>query len=349
MKPSILSFVEEHRISNVIFKPYQPRSRLGPLIRMGDVHLVLMMPGYEGIILPSKLYGILASARPAIFVGPTGSEVARVIREERCGFVVPNGDDARLVEVIESLRRDRSERLALGTRGRMALERKYSKQLACAAWHEVLHSGLHDRAGDRDRYRQIAAQHVAGITSGFLTSLGLDFMAVLYRAIDENPNCFLHVETRQGRVVGFVAGTSGRGSLLRGLLSHLPSAIWSLRGSLVRPSRLLGMVRLARHLRGSSDTSDAGGRRAELLSIAVAEEARGTGVAERLYRRLETDFHRLGIHSFRIVVGSNLATARRFYARMGAREAGETKVHAGHDATLYEAEVRKPSEEEQQP
>ena len=139
MKPVIEAFVRKHDIRNVLLQPYQPRSRLGPLIALGDVHLVLMLPGYEGIILPSKFYGVLAAGRPTIFVGPAGSEVAKVIREQDCGFVIANGDVDHFASVLRALRADRARAAEIGHRGRRALEQRYSMQRACARWHALLH------------------------------------------------------------------------------------------------------------------------------------------------------------------------------------------------------------------
>ena len=139
MRPAVEDFVRKHDIRNVVLKPYQPRSRLGTLISLGDVHLVLMVPGFEGVILPSKLYGVLAAGRPAVFVGPERSEIARIIQENSCGVVVPNGNSEGLVRVIDEIRRDPALGLALGHRGRKALEAKYSMRHACEAWHELIH------------------------------------------------------------------------------------------------------------------------------------------------------------------------------------------------------------------
>lgn len=343
MKPSIVSFVNEHRIPNVIFRPYQPRALLGPLIRLGDVHLVLMMPGYEGIILPSKLYGILAAERPAIFVGPSGSEVARVIEREKCGFVVPNGDHERLVELIQQLRGSREQRADLGKRGRTALEQRFSMRLGCASWHQLLLSGLDDRARDRERYQQVAALHLENIASGFLSAMGANFMTILYQTIDESPGGLLEVEREGDRIVGFVAAATNTESLMRGLLTRFPSVVWALRGCLLRPGRLIEIFRLMRHLIRSSRAAHSGLPRTELLSIAVASDSRGKGVAERLYRRLESHLHRRGIVEFKIVVGSNLSAAQRFYDRMGASEVGQVEVHGGHTSKLYVARVRNPA------
>ena len=74
---------------------------------------------------------------------------------------------------------------------------------------------------------------------------------------------------------------------------------------------------------------------AELLSIAVAPHARGSGVAERLYRRLEEHFAGRGLSAFRITVGDSLAPAHRYYRRMGAVPAGRVEVHAGEGSVVY--------------
>ena len=139
VRPKLERFIEEHGIRNVLLKPYQPRTRLGDLIGLGDVHLVLMVPNFEGVILPSKFYGIMAAGRPAVFVGPEGSEIALTIRERRCGVVVPNGNAAGLLSVIDELRKDPGLSLAMGQRGRRALEERYSRERACDAWHGLLH------------------------------------------------------------------------------------------------------------------------------------------------------------------------------------------------------------------
>ena len=139
-RPLVERHVEQNAITNVVMEPYQPRERLGSLISLGDVHLVLIAEGFEGLLLPSKFYGIMAAARPTIYVGPHASEVAKVIREEQCGFVVNVGDGAGLVEAIRRLRRDPVLALTMGLRGRRALERSYSMQHACRHWADLVTS-----------------------------------------------------------------------------------------------------------------------------------------------------------------------------------------------------------------
>ena len=73
----------------------------------------------------------------------------------------------------------------------------------------------------------------------------------------------------------------------------------------------------------------------ELLSLAVASEWRGQGVADRLYERLLAEFRASGVDAFRIIVGEALAPAHRFYQRMGAVAAGEVQVHDGERSAVY--------------
>jgi glycosyltransferase involved in cell wall biosynthesis len=137
-RPRIEEFIAQHGIRNVVMKPYQPRERLGELIALGDAHLVLVADGFEGLLLPSKFYGVMAAGRPTLYVGPPGGEVAQVIVDEKCGMIIPNNDDGALVRSIRELQRNPSVALSMGMRGRHALERLYSMQQACAQWRSLI-------------------------------------------------------------------------------------------------------------------------------------------------------------------------------------------------------------------
>lgn len=181
-------------------------------------------------------------------------------------------------------------------------------------------------------HRQVAALHATNIDQGFLATLGVPFLTLMYRAIDEARDSVLLVEMRDGRVVGFVAGGAGMGPIYRRMLRSPVRLGWTLLPSLARPSRLRRILDILRYGRGKS----VGGLPAsELLSIAVAQEARGTGVAETLYRRLAGYFAERGVDAFRITAGDALAPAHRFYARMGAVPAARIQMHAGQGSTVY--------------
>lgn len=119
-------------------RPYQPRERLGETLAVGDVHLASLLPEAAGLMVPSKLFGILAAGRPVLFVGPRDSEVARLIEEHDCGRVIGNGDDEGLVAALRELRDDPALRERLGANGRLALEAELSREHACERWSTLL-------------------------------------------------------------------------------------------------------------------------------------------------------------------------------------------------------------------
>jgi len=125
-------------LPNVRLAPYQPRERLAESLSAADVHLVSLAPELEGLVEPSKFYGVLAAGRPAVFVGPARSEVACTIAREGCGRVVSNGDVDGLVAALAGLAGDPAARDAMGIRAREALVGRYARQIATGRFRSVL-------------------------------------------------------------------------------------------------------------------------------------------------------------------------------------------------------------------
>jgi hypothetical protein len=67
------------------------------LLASARVHLITMSPGWEGIVVPSKLYGCIRTGRPVLFVGPENADTAREIRANDWGGVLPPGASGELV------------------------------------------------------------------------------------------------------------------------------------------------------------------------------------------------------------------------------------------------------------
>lgn len=130
--------VEAWGLKNVMFLPYQPRERLAQSLSVPDVHLVSMRPELEGLMLPSKIYGIAAARRPAVFIGDPNGEIARLLQEGQCGYAVAQGDAATLVKQLQGLADDASLCERMGRSARAMFERRFDKPIAMKAWRELL-------------------------------------------------------------------------------------------------------------------------------------------------------------------------------------------------------------------
>jgi glycosyltransferase involved in cell wall biosynthesis len=160
----IVGFGARHRLTvelaerlgatNVRFLPYQERSVLPSSLGSADVHAVGLAKGLAGLVVPSRVYGVLAAARPVIAHADDHGETAALVREAGCGFTVPPGDPEQLAGAIRSAYEARAALPALGAAGREWVVANGSRERAVARYNALLHrvAGLpyeqHDPGAD---------------------------------------------------------------------------------------------------------------------------------------------------------------------------------------------------------
>lgn len=134
----VKAFGEANQLTNLRVLPYFPRERLRHSLSLPDVHLISLKAGLEGVSVPSKLYGIMAAGRPAVFVGPAGCETASEIGRTQCGRAVANGDAAGLIAALRGLAADPALRERMGRNGRAAFDSTYNARSRCEEWRVFL-------------------------------------------------------------------------------------------------------------------------------------------------------------------------------------------------------------------
>jgi len=98
-------------VGKIKFLPLRPPDQVPYVLAAGDLHLVTIKRGLEGVVMPSKLYSTLAAGRPILVLAPEGTDAARVVRRLGCGVVVDPDDPAAVAAVVRELAHDR-KRLA---------------------------------------------------------------------------------------------------------------------------------------------------------------------------------------------------------------------------------------------
>lgn len=129
---------EQRRLGNVVFKPYQPRSALRYSLTLPDAHWVSLKPELEGLIVPSKVYGIAAAGRPMIFLGDADGEVGALVRKNECGGVIAEGDCEGFASLLRNLSRSPETATAFGANARKMVDKRFNRKAALAAWTDVL-------------------------------------------------------------------------------------------------------------------------------------------------------------------------------------------------------------------
>ncbi len=128
------------RLTNVQFRPYQAASQLRWSLSVPDVHVISLRPNLEGLIVPSKFYGVAAAGRPMIYLGDPDGEIARILQREQCGWTFCIGEVAPLAQCILRLSRETEEVVAAGRQARGAFDRHYARPHALRTWRSLLES-----------------------------------------------------------------------------------------------------------------------------------------------------------------------------------------------------------------
>lgn len=137
-RASIVRFAEQRGLKNIVLKPYQPRELLRLSLGVPQVHVVSLLPSLEGLIVPSKFYGIAAAGRPTIYIGDPDGEIPCILRESDCGPAISIGDSRRLADVILDMMRNPALVRRLGMQARAVFDRQFDKNHALLAWEQLL-------------------------------------------------------------------------------------------------------------------------------------------------------------------------------------------------------------------
>jgi len=104
-------------LDNVSLSDLMARERLSEGLAEGDIHLVPQDPAAADFAVPSKIYTIMAAARPFVATARPGSTLWRL--HEKCGgfLCVPPNDRGRFADAVMSLAEDEGRRRDMGRRG----------------------------------------------------------------------------------------------------------------------------------------------------------------------------------------------------------------------------------------
>ena len=130
--------VEKRNLQNFVFRPYQPNELLAQSLCVSDLHWISLRPCLEGLIVPSKYYGVLAAGRVPIFIGDPDGEIAREIAVNHNGYIFEEGDVQSFVSMIEAWAETKVDVVKAGLLGRTVFEEKHTLLVAANKFIKML-------------------------------------------------------------------------------------------------------------------------------------------------------------------------------------------------------------------
>jgi colanic acid biosynthesis glycosyl transferase WcaI len=98
------AFKKKHQLENIRQLPLQPRESFHDALSAANIHMVVMGEAISGLVHTSKIYGVLASGRPYIVIGPKESHLNDLIDQCPYGYRVDHGDVSGLIETFQKIR-----------------------------------------------------------------------------------------------------------------------------------------------------------------------------------------------------------------------------------------------------
>lgn len=93
-------------LKNVSYYPPVPYAELSDLLCSADLHILFQKNNVIDTVMPSKILGMMASAKPSLITGNKQSEVASIIDKSKGGIYLQPNDYNQVVEAISTLKND---------------------------------------------------------------------------------------------------------------------------------------------------------------------------------------------------------------------------------------------------
>jgi colanic acid biosynthesis glycosyl transferase WcaI len=122
----LIESAKKRNLNNVIVKPFYSRERQLDVHTACDIAVISFIPGMAGISVPSRMYNVMAAGKPILAITDPESELAMVVKEEDIGRVVESYKSQDIINVLLSMRKNKSELCEMGLRARKVAEEKYS-------------------------------------------------------------------------------------------------------------------------------------------------------------------------------------------------------------------------------
>lgn len=125
-------------LTNVETRTYVPRGALAQSLCLPNLHWLTLVPSTEALIVPSKIYGIAAAGRPALFVGSPVGEIGQILDRHGFGQTIAPGDGASFAQAVLALKADRGRMAVMGQAARAFAEGEGAQARAFALWDAAL-------------------------------------------------------------------------------------------------------------------------------------------------------------------------------------------------------------------
>lgn len=140
MREYLKNKISELDLTNIHLLPYQPREQMPEIIGFSDIQFIFMEPQIAAQGFPSKVYTIMASAKPLLVCSPENTPIVNFLSHIDCAKLITSADAASKAEKIADWlsKISKEELKTMGKNGVAEINRKYSKEIVTKQYCDLI-------------------------------------------------------------------------------------------------------------------------------------------------------------------------------------------------------------------
>ncbi len=146
MREYLQESIETFNLSNIHVVNYQARETMASIMAYGDIHFIFMTPEMEGQGFPSKVYSIMACAKPLLIISGKNTPLNNFLTNTSSSFIVETKVySEKINEVLKVINLTLSNKKLLqemGASGLAIISKDYSKEVVTQKYLQLINKLL---------------------------------------------------------------------------------------------------------------------------------------------------------------------------------------------------------------
>jgi colanic acid biosynthesis glycosyl transferase WcaI len=139
-KEYLMKEVRNHNLTNIRIFPYQKKELIPIINNYADLHFIAINQQMEQEGFPSKVYTIMACAKPLIVITGEKTPLYNFLKDKNCAELIATNRNVNFTNAIRKLANDERLRKELGINGYNEIINKYSKEVVVSNYANLLNS-----------------------------------------------------------------------------------------------------------------------------------------------------------------------------------------------------------------
>lgn len=106
-KRKLLNYAEKHKLKNILFLPFQKPEVLPWSLTAADIGIVTLSGAAAQMSVPSKTFYQMAAGNALLCIAERNSELAKIVTENNCGFVLPSNVSNQITKCLLNLEKSK--------------------------------------------------------------------------------------------------------------------------------------------------------------------------------------------------------------------------------------------------